>query len=537
MEPIYITGHKNPDTDSIVASIAYASLRNALGDRAFTAARIGDVSDQTQHVLDKFGFAPPMRIYNVRTQVADLNFDRPPILSSAVTLHHAWKALFSGETQSISLPVTDEDGKLFGMLSASDVASYDMRFVSRSILNGIPLFNLLSALDGHLINEDARMDDLDGELVIALPDANGLPDFKKSDLVICGSQPDVMDAVAKNGAGCLIVCNAEVPAAQAKKLKNIPVITTPLAPYRAARLIIQAVPISYICRKGEVTAFHLTDYIDDVREVMAKSRFRSYPVLDENDRVVGTLARFHLMNPTRKKVVLVDHNELLQSVDGLGQADILEIIDHHRLADVQTGAPIYMRNEPVGSTCTIITSMFMERGIVPSKNLAGLLAAGIVSDTILFKSPTSTQRDRVMAERMAKHAGISLEELGHEMFSASLSATHDIHELLFSDFKRFHIAEHTLGIGQFTCFNSQDLPLDRAEMIKLMERERAEHDFDMLLLMITDVLREGTELLAVGDLDSVENAFNVKVIDHAAFLPGVLSRKKQIVPALSLLWG
>ncbi len=537
LEPIYVTGHKNPDTDSIVAAIAYASLRNALGERQFVAARIGDVSDQTQLVLDKFGFAAPLLIHNVRTQVQDLAFDRPPIMSSAVTLHHAWKAIFSSESHDVTLPVTDEDGKLFGMLSASDIASYDMRFVSKSILSEIPLFNLISALDGHLLDDGVAMGALSGELVIALPTENGLPPFTQNDIVLCGNQPDVMDAVARDKAGCLIVCNAGVPAEQAEKLAGLPVIITPLSPYRAARLIIQAVPISHICRTTELVGFHLADYIDDVRDAMKQSRFRSYPVLDGSDRVVGTLSRFHLLSPNRKKLVLVDHNEILQSVPGLEQAEILEIIDHHRLADVQTGAPIYVRNEPVGSTCTIITSMFMEKGIVPSKNLAGLLAAAIISDTILFKSPTCTNRDRVMAERMAKQAGISLDELGREMFAVSLADVHNVSELLFSDFKRFHIAGHTIGIGQFTCFNSLELPIRRDEMIRVMEAERAEHEYDMLLLMITDVLREGTELLAVGDIDTVESAFNVKVVDHAAFLPGVLSRKKQVVPALSLLWG
>ena len=537
MEPIYVIGHRNPDTDAIVASIAYASLRNALGDREFTAARIGEVSDQTQLVLDKFHFDAPKRIYNVRTQIRDIPFDHPPIMSSAATLHHAWKEIFSADSPGTTLPVTDEEGRLFGMLSATDIASYDMRFVSRSILSGIPVFNLVSALNGHLLYDDVPMDSLNGELVIALPTENGLPDFTEKDVVICGNQPDLMELVAQKGAGALIVCGASVPPEQAQKLRHIPVILTQLLPYRAARLIIQAIPIAEICHREGVTAFHLTDYLDDVKEAMAKTRFRSYPVLDEEDKVIGTVSRYHLMNPARKRVVLVDHNESLQSVEGLEQAEILEIIDHHRLADIETGAPIYMRNEPVGSTCTILTSMFMERGIVPSKNLAGLLAAGLVSDTVMFKSPTSTQKDRVMAERMAKQAGISLEELGKEIFAVSLSGEGSLKELLFTDFKRFHIAGHSIGIGQFTCMNSQDLPLDRKQMLDLMESERREHEYEIFLLMITDVLREGTELLAVGDMEAVQEAFHVKMVNNAAFLPGVLSRKKQIVPALSLLWG
>ena len=306
---------------------------------------------------------------------------------------------------------------------------------------------------------------------------------------------------------------------------------------RLARLIILAVPVSRICRRENLVSFHLTDYLDDVREATLKSRFRSYPILDENDRVVGTLSRFHLLRPKRKQVVLVDHNELHQSIPGLEQAEILEIIDHHRLAEVETDAPVYVRNEPVGSTCTIITSMFFERGVMPSKKLAGLLAAAIVTDTIVFKSPTSTPIDRAMAERMAKIAGLSLEALGQEIFSVSPTNGNDLETLYFTDFKQFQIAGHSIGISQITSLDTDALLEKKADFIALMERETEQHSYDMMLLMLTDVLKVGTLLIAVGDLNSVEHAFNISFKDNAAFLPGVISRKKQIVPALSVLWG
>ncbi len=315
------------------------------------------------------------------------------------------------------------------------------------------------------------------------------------------------------------------------------VVTTPYDAYRAARLIIQSVPVERILPKTEPVAFRLTDYLDDVREQTLKSRFRSYPILDENDRVVGTLSRFHLLRPNRKKVVLVDHNEVSQSVDGLNEAEILAIIDHHRLADVQTGAPIYVRNEPVGATCTIVASMFQERGIMPTQKIAGLLAAGIVSDTIFFKSPTATPRDRVMAERMAAIAGVSLDELGRDIFTPSGTQGSDARKMLLSDFKHFQIEGHRLGIGQINCIDSAELLKRRDEFLAVMEQVKTERGFDLVLLMLTDVLLEGTMLLSVGDLDTVEEAFNSKIKDNTVFLPGVLSRKKQIVPALSVLWG
>ncbi len=536
MEPIYVTGHRNPDTDSIVSAVAYAKLRNALGDREFTAVRIGQVSDQTQLVLEKFGFAPPPLLHNVRTQVRDLAFDTPPVLSCAVTIHHAWELLQKDMRHIEAMPVATEDGKLFGMLTAADVAAYEMRFVNEPRVTGIPLFSLLSSLDGQLFSGGAGAGELSGELVIALP-AEGGRQIPAGSIVICGDQPDVVAAAVAAKAACLILCETSVDRGLIDQSGETAVIATPYDAYRTARLIIQSVPVERICQKENLVSFHLDDYLDDVRETTLRTRYRSYPVLDENDRVIGTLSRFHLLRPNRKRVVLVDHNETAQSVAGLEQAEILEIIDHHRLADVQTAGPVYMRNEPVGSTCTIVTSMFQERGVMPSPKLAGLLAAGIVADTIMFKSPTSTEKDRVQAERMARLAGVSLESLGQEIFSASAAGEQDPEALLFSDFKKFQIAGHFLGIGQITCLDSLGLDDRRAAFVSVMEREREAKGYDMLLLMLTDVLRGGTELLAVGDVESVEQAFNVKVVDHSAFLPGVISRKKQVVPALSLLWG
>ena len=536
MEPIYVTGHRNPDTDSIVSAIAYASLRNALGERSYMAARIGEISDQTQLVLDKFGFAPPPLLRDVRTQVRDLDYDTPPVLSGAVTVHHAWELMQGNERHIESMPVATEDGRLFGMLTTSDIAAYEMHFVSDATVTGIPLFNLLSSLDGRLFCDGAQPGELSGELVVALPGAAARP-IPSGAIVLCGDQPDAVRAAMEAGAACVIVCEAPIDRELAAAGGDTCVIGTPFDAYRAARLIIQSVPVSLLCQKDNLVTFHLDDYLDDVRDTTLRTRYRSYPILDENDCVVGTLSRYHLLRPNRKRVVLVDHNETAQSVAGLEQAEIMEIIDHHRLADVQTAGPVYMRNEPVGSTCTIVTSMFQEHGVMPSPKLAGLLAAGIISDTILFKSPTSTDKDRTMAERMARRAGLSLEALGQEIFSVSAAGNHNPEELLFSDFKKFQIAGHFLGIGQVICLDSLDLNANREALLAVMEREQQEKGYDTLLLMLTDVLRVGTELLVVGDIDTVEQAFNVRVVNHGAYLPGVISRKKQVVPALSLLWG
>jgi len=535
--PIYVTGHKNPDTDSIVSAIAYAALMNALGDRRYTAARLGTVSDETAHILERFGFSAPERIYNVRTQVRDLNFDRPPVLSSAVTVRRAWEAMLKGEGEATALPVAGENGKLCGMVTTGDIAAFDLESSENPHLNEIPLFNLVSNLDGQLWDRNSTVTSLSGELKIVVPQNGGDVEFRSDMIVLTGGDPAVIEAILKADVACVVICGAQIDPSLFERTKGTVVITTPYDAYRAARLIIQSVPVERILPKTETVSFHLSDYVDDVREQTLKSRFRSYPILDENDQVVGTLSRYHLLRPNRKQVVLVDHNEVSQSVDGLSEAEILAIIDHHRLADVQTGAPVYVRNEPVGATCTIVASMYQERGVMPNRSLAGLLAAGIVSDTIFFKSPTATPRDRMMAERMAAIAGESLDELGRDIFTPSATRETDPRKMLLSDFKHFVIAGHRLGIGQINCIDSAELLKRHDEFIAAMEQVKTEREFDILLLMLTDVLREGTVLLSVGDVDTVEEAFNVKIKDNTVFLPGVLSRKKQIVPALSVLWG
>ena len=528
MDPVYVFGHKNPDTDSIVAAIAYASLRHALGERQYVACRLGVLSDETSRILQRFGFESPMRLHDVRTQVKDLNFDRPPILSDAVTVHRAWELMSDSDLPSASLPIANEEGKLFGMLTSGDIAQYDLRFVEETMLSDVPLFNLLSCLDGQIWGDYGNVTDLSGELCIAVPGME--QSFPEHSIVITGRDSAVLKAAYSAKAAAVILCGGQLQPEDMADRGDTVIITTPYDPYRAARLMIQSVPVSRIARTRDLTAFHEEDYLDVVREATLKSRYRSYPVLDSQEQVVGTLSRYHLLRPNRKKVVLVDHSETVQSVDGLGEAQILAIIDHHRLADVETVDPIYVRTEAVGASTTIIAAMFQERGIMPGQKLAGLMAAGILSDTILFQSPT-------LAERMARLAGLSLTELGNDIFSSTLPPTADVRDLLFTDFKQFQIAGHSLGIGQFTSTNSEQLIPRHEEVVAIMEEERAKHNYDMLLFMLTDVLKKSTRLLAVGDLDELGQVFNVKFKDNAALLPGVMSRKKQIVPTLSLIWG
>ncbi len=538
MDTIFVTGHRNPDTDSIVSAMAYAALRNSLGDRGYQACRLGHISDETQLVLERFGFQAPQWIKTVRTQVKDLMYDTPPILSSAVSVSRAWSILTSDRSIA-ALPVTNEDGTLYGLLSSGDIAACDMHSIERPFIEAIPVFNLLSVLEGRIMNDAGNMiDTITGEVHIALPQScENLLFAKEDSIVVCGDQPDMIRRALNLGVKCIIVCQAELDEELRKVETDTCIIATPFDAYRAVRMIYQSVPVSRICRREGLECFHLDDYVDDVREGMLQSRYRCYPILDENERVVGTLSRYHLIRPRRKKVVLVDHNEAAQSVPGLEQAEILEIIDHHRLADIQTGNPIYFRNEPVGSTTTIIAGMYQERGLMPSEKLAGIMAAAIVSDTVMFKSPTCTQRDRNMAERMARIANVSLDELGQQIFSASWSDDKTAKELLFADFKDFHIAGNTLGVGQITCVNSAHILERKDEFLAEMEKTMQKRKYDLMLLMLTDVLLEGTQLIYLGDEETIRQAFSPDAKSNAVFLPRVMSRKKQIIPALSAMWG
>ena len=537
MDTIYVTGHRNPDTDSIVAAMAYAALRNALGDREYEAACLGHVSDETQIVLDRFGFEAPQRITSMHTQVKDLDFDKPPVFSTAVTMGRAWEEL--GHHNGINaIPIANEDGTLYGMLSRTDVADYNMNLVSGGRLSEVPLFNVLSVLEGKVINDAGeQIDQISGNVIIALPQSRENLMFNDSEtVVICGDQPDMIRRALEMNVNCLVLCQAELT----EELRNLPtttcIISTPFDAYRAVHAIFQSTPIGRICNNQTLVCFHLEDRVDYVREVMLKHRFSSYPVLDENEKVVGILSRYHLLRPRRKRVVLVDHNEAAQSVPGLEEAEILEIIDHHRLADIQTTNPIYVRNEPVGSTNTIIASMFQDRGLMPSAKMAGMMAAAILSDTVMFKSPTCTEKDRRTAERMARIANVSLDELGREIFSASLDSK-TVQDLLMSDYKEFHIAGHDLAVSQITCVDSPKMLERKEEFLAEMRLLAERKGFSMIILMLTDVLLEGTQIIYLGEDDIIQQAFNLTPKENTLFLPHVMSRKKQVIPMLSALWG
>ena len=537
MDSVYVIGHKNPDTDSIVSAMAYAALQNALGGEHYIAARNGHLNTETAFLLNRFGFQPPYYLRSVRTQVIDIDFDRPPTIGAGIPVSHAWRVLEKEQNSVSALPIIHEDGRLYGLVTAGAMAESDMESISDPSVDSVPVYNLLSALEGHIINsEQDSFNEISGEVIIALPgDSTRIP---SGSIVLCGNQKDVADQALQAGAACLIFCATTLGEQYRGLSSPTCLIACPFDAYRAARLIFQSIPVSRIACTRDLRFFHLTDYLDDVLETVIQSRFRTYPVLDEEDKVIGTLSRYHLISPRRKKVVLVDHNELGQAVSGLEQAEIIGIIDHHRLADVQTGNPVYVRNEPVGSTTSIIASMYQEHGLMPSPNLAGLMAAAIISDTVMFKSPTCTSRDKALAAWLARQAGIDCDELGKAMLSRGVSADMPADDLVRYDMKEFHLVSHSLTVSQITTVDSEPFLKMTDAFIESLEKIRKEKQYDIAMLMITNVLKEGTELIFAGDSEIIRNAFSVDDLHgNHVFLPQVLSRKKQIVPALSQLWG
>lgn len=539
MSKIFVVGHKNPDTDSIVSAMAYAALRNASGDRDYEAARLDHLNDETRRILERFSFEPPQRIKDVRTQVRDIDFDTPSALEPSVTLDFAWHIMQEENTNTI--PVVNSDGTLYGTLSSGDIAEYNMNTIDDTYIDDLPLFNLLGVIEGKIINDGGTMvDTISGDIVIALPLNDDTQIFDKKELIVlCGNQPEIIRQALSNNVNTLILCGASVDQNILGEFpdSNTCVIYTPFDAVRVSKHIFQAAPLSRTCTTGDLVCFHLDDYIDDVKEIVLKSRFRSYPVLDENDKVVGTLSRFHLLRPRRKRVVLVDHNESAQAVPGLEQAELMEIIDHHRLADIQTTQPISVRNVPVGSTTTIVAEMYQEHGVTPPKAMAGLMVAAILSDTVMFKSPTCTKRDIAIAERLSRIAGVSVDEIGEILFNSEALETKPVEDLIKSDFKEFHIAEQTLGVSQITCVDSAKMLNRKGEFLEAMAELKKAHSYDLVILLLTDVLVEGSVLLYIGNDDTIRFAFSAEPSENELFLPGVMSRKKQVIPMLTALWG
>ncbi|MBP1889490.1 manganese-dependent inorganic pyrophosphatase [Clostridium moniliforme] len=536
---IYVTGHRNPDSDSICAAISYAALKNKIGEIPAIPVRLGNVSRETQFILDYFNVKAPEFLETVKLKVEDLKIDNISPISPDISLKMAWNIMRDKNVKTI--PVGDANDHLLGVLSVSNLTSsymdiWDNKILSKSEATIDNIIDTLSA-KAFYINKDVKV--FPGKICVAAMQPNSLKEhIEAGDIVIVGDRPEIQEEVINENVSLMILIGSttlsEELLEKAKKA-GITVISTPHDSFTAARLIIQSIPVRYVMIKDDIVSFSTEDLVEDVKEAMLESRYRSYPVIDSEGKVIGTISRYHLISNFKKKVIQVDHNERAQSVPGLEEAEVLEIIDHHRVADIQTNNPIYFRNEPIGSTSSIVSKCYFENGIRPSKEIAGILCGAIISDTLLFRSPTCTEQDKYLCNKLAEIAGINIEEFAKEMFKAGTSLQGKTVEQIFNqDFKPFTMGDTKIGVAQVNTMDIEGFMPLKEEMLTYMNKKADESGFDMVMLLLTDILNEGSQILVAGKKpEIVEDAFSIKLEDSMSFLPGVLSRKKQVIPPLT----
>lgn len=538
-ENIYITGHKNPDSDSICAALAYADYKN--GSKSINAipVRLGSLNPETKFILDYFDVQPPKLLETVRLSVQDLNFDRVIPVSSDVSLRMALNIMNKNNVNS--LPVIDENEQLIGMSSITDIMQNYIEVWDNTILgkSETSVDNIVETLSGKRLFMPREQRDISGQILVLAMEPGKIKEYiEDGDIAICGNREDAIKTAIETNISLLIITgNGEISDGILDRVKDkqISIINTPYDTFTTARLITQSIPLEYVMTTESLVTFTIDDLVDDVKEHMKQTRFRSYPVIDHNKKVVGLISRYHLISSIRKKVILVDHNERSQSIDGLEEAEILEIIDHHRVADVYTGNPIFFRNEPVGSTSTIIASIYFENGRRPSKKIAGILAAAIISDTLLLKSPTSTQVDKIMLDRLASIADMNIEAFAKEMFKAGTSLTGRTPEALLSqDLKLFNIDNEKYAVAQVYTTDMESLEAMKTELIAVMEEQSSARGYASFILMLTDIFKQASQIVAVGaNKDLVAKAFDKELVHYSFYAPGVLSRKKQVIPPIT----
>lgn len=540
-ETIYITGHKNPDSDSICSALAYAEYKNADGNLNAIPVRLGEINRETKFILNYFGVDEPILLETVRLSVEDLDFDKIAPVSPDISLRMALDIMKNNNINSI--PIIDENDKLAGVVTISDIIQsyidvWDNRILGKS---GTSIDNIIDTLSAEPITIPNNLNPFRGKLLVLAMEPKSVVEYiEDGDIAICGDREDVQNlAIDSNISLIILTGNAKISEGIVKsaKDKDITIISTPHDTFTTSRLITQSVPISYVMTTENIVLFNLDDLVDDVKVQMSQTRYRTYPVIDDNDnnKVVGLISRYHLISSIKKKVILVDHNERSQSVDGLEECEILEIIDHHRVADVFTGNPIYFRNEPVGSTATIIGSILFENGRRPSKKMAGVLAAAIISDTLLFRSPTSTNTDKIMLKRLSRIADLNVEEFAMEMFKAGTSLVDETPEdLLSQDFKAFTIGEDRIGIAQVYTMDPDSLKDMKEDLIFSMENRLKDNQYSIFILMLTDIFNQASEIVIVGhNKELVAKAFGETLVNNSFYAPDVLSRKKQVVPPIT----
>lgn len=537
-EQIYVVGHKNPDTDSICAAISFARLKQRMGMENAVACRAGKVNRETEFVLNSFGVSAPSYLADLNLRVKDLLNGPVPTVKSKTSLQEAWQIMKAKDQKT--LPVVDQAERMIGMITVGDLSSSyienmgDLDFGSLHV----PVQNVVKTLNGELL-VGSKEQELRGCVYVGAMHHDTFEAFiNPGNIVLVGDREIAQESALRLGVSALILTGGAQLSAQLKELARETesvVISVPYDTFTAARLLPMSAPVQSIMKTDGVISFQEDDLISEVRQKMLETRFRNYPVLDEQERVVGLISRYHLLSLSRKKVILVDHNEWGQAVTGADQAQVLEVIDHHRVGGIQTGEPILFRNEPVGSTCTIVARCYRDRGIEPEKEIAGIMLAAILSDTVIFKSPTCTETDKEIAAYLEEIAGVKAKEFGIQMFKASSNlADREVEELIEEDLKEFSVGDFRVGIGQVSVMGLDGLEKIEIKLMQKLEAMRSERGMRYLLLMVTDLLEENTDLLIAGAVpEEIGKAFNQPVIQNRVFLPNVLSRKKQVVPPLA----
>jgi manganese-dependent inorganic pyrophosphatase len=539
MSKVYIIGHRNPDTDSICSALSYAALKNSLGKSDnYIPVRIGEVAAETQFVLDEFGIAPPKFMENVKAQVMDLKIKKAPTVAPELSLKSTWKIM--KEQEITTLCVSKETGVIEGVITIGDLARTYLEPIDNQDLAiaKTPITNLLEVLEGKLLSGDERRIFLNGKILVGAMDPDTMKDYiHHGDAVILGNRIENQMEALESGASLLILTGSAIPKDQVVELANrkgATVILTGFDTFHAANLVNQSFPVSYFMKAKDLVTFEPEDYLEEIKDTMTAKRYRNFPVIDNEGQYRGMISRALLLNLKRKQVILVDHNERAQAIDGLEEADILEIIDHHRIGDIQTSGPVVFRNQPVGCTATLIAQLYQEsRQVIPSK-IAGILCCAIMSDTLMLKSPTCTEQDRCTVAELAKIAEIDPMKLALEMFRAGSNLKNKtIEELFFQDFKKINTGKISIGIGQINSPDAEELLSIKDELQRFMDGMIPEGNFDYLFFMLTDITKEGTWLLYAGDSNElIANTFQVSPKEGCIYLPGILSRKKQVVPPL-----
>jgi len=535
--PIYVIGHKNPDTDSICSALAYTYLKNYLEGGGYIAARAGQLNQETQYVLNFFQAETPVYIADVMTQVRDIEIRTTEGVPGNLSLKQAWNRM--RELGVVTLPIT-EDNKLKGLITTGDITMSYMDVYDSKILSEAhtQYSNIVNTLEGTMLVGSPEEYFDKGKVLIAAANPDLMEDYiKEGDLVLLGNRYESQLCAIEMHAGCIVVCEGAKVSITIRKLAeehHCVVISTPHDTFTAARLINQSMPIEHFMKSDRLTVFNVNEKTEDIKEIMGQKRYRDFPILDKNDNYIGMISRRNLLNLKRKQLILVDHNEESQAVDGIEHAEILEIIDHHRLGSLETMSPVFFRNQPLGCTATILYQMYQEKNVEIPKKIAGLLCAAIISDTLMFRSPTCTMVDKAAAEALAAIAEIEIEELAIDMFSAGSNlASRTAKEVFYQDFKRFSVSGVEFAVGQINSMNSVELGEIREKLVPYLPTAYKEVGLNMIFFMLTNIVKETTELLCYGPNAEVLARQAFQLPDDTDFvLKGLVSRKKQLIPAL-----